>query len=81
MHTVVEFEFSDNNKSGIEGTGVINVHVVQSIATAVPITLTITPMEYSDYFGFDVPDFNPNSSNIATRMYLCFLLSCEVFCM
>ena len=70
---VVVFEFSDTDKDGSEETGVINVRVVQSVATAVPINLTITPTEYSDDFGFDVTDFDPNSPNIATRTYVCFL--------
>ena len=68
--TVVEFEFNDSDKNGSEDTGVINVRVLQSVRTAIPITLTITPNEYSDRFGFDVPDSNLNSSNIATRMYM-----------
>ena len=70
---VVVFEFSDTDKDGSEETGVINVRVVQSVATAVPINLSITPTEYSDEFGFDVPDYDPNSPNIATRTYVCFL--------
>lgn len=68
-YAVVEFEFDDSDKNGCEGTGVINVRVLQSVATAIPITLKITPNEYSDHFGFDVPDSNPDSSSIATRMY------------
>ena len=64
------FEFNATDKNGSEKTGVINVRVVQSVATAVPITLTITPTEYSDDFGFDVPDYDPNCPNNATRMYV-----------
>ena len=75
------FEFSDRDIDGPEKTGVINVRVVQSVATAVPITLTITPTEYSDEFGFDVPVFNPNSPNIATRTYVCFLPLYYVRCL
>ena len=70
---VVVFEFSDTDKDGGEESGVINIRVVQSVATAVPINLSITPTEYSDDFGFDLPDFDPNSPNIATRTYVCFL--------
>ena len=43
--------------------------MIQSVATAVSINLTITPTEYSDDFGFDVPDFDPYTPYNATRMY------------
>ena len=69
------------DKDGSEESGVINVRVVQSVATAVPINLTITPTEYSDDFGFDVPDYDPNSPNIATRTYVCFLPLYYVRCL
>ena len=70
------FKFNDTEKDGREETGGINVRVVQSVETAVPINLTITPIEYSDDFGFDVSDFDPNSPNIATRTYVSI---CDVF--
>ena len=73
LSIVVAFEFDDRDKIGDEDAGAINVRVVQSVATAVPITLTITPTEYSDDFGHDVSEFDPNSPNIATRTYVCFL--------
>ena len=75
IHTVVVFEFDDTDKDGGEETGVINVCVVQSVSTAVPINLTITPTEYSDDFGY-VLDFDPNSPNIATRTHVSI---CDVF--
>ena len=70
---VVVFEFSDIDRDGREETGVITVRVIQSVETAVPITLTITPTEYSDDFGFDISEFDSNSPNIATRTYVCLL--------
>ena len=59
-------------EEGREDSGVINVTVIQSVATAAPINLTITPTEYSPTFGY-IPPYDPATPNIATRMYATFL--------
>ena len=53
---------------GTEDSGVINVTVIQSIATATPINLTITPTELSPG---DIPSDLPfeDSPNIAIGTY------------
>ena len=61
-------------EEGREDSGVIDVSVIQSIATAAPINLTITPTEYSPTFGYITP-CDPATPNIATRMCATFLTS------
>ena len=65
---VVTFGFINLREEGSEDSEVINVTIVQNIATAAPINLTITPTEYSPVFG-PIPPFDPASPNIAKRMY------------
>ena len=68
--TVVTFQFINvMGEEGREDSCVIDVTVIQSVATAAPINLTITPTEYSPVFG-PIPQFDPTSPNIATRMYV-----------
>ena len=68
-YAVVTFEFIDTSAEGTEGSEVINVTITQSVATAAPITLTVTPTEYSPEFG-TIPPLDQASPNIATRMYM-----------
>jgi hypothetical protein len=63
---VVTFGFLNvMGEEGREDSGVIDVSVIQSIATAAPINLTITPTEYSSTFGY-IPPYDPATPNIAT---------------
>ena len=59
-------------EEGREDSGVIDVSVIRSVATAAPINLTITPTEYSSTFGY-IPPYDPATPNIATCMCATFL--------
>ena len=44
----------------------ISVTITRSAATAIPVTISLTPVEYDSSFGFVIPTFDPDSPNIAT---------------
>ena len=64
---VVEFGFLLTQVDGDEQDGKIDVSITKSVATATSFSLTVTPTQYNNLFGFSVPTFDPDSPNIATR--------------
>ena len=65
-HSVVEIGFFAMEEDGSEQDEEISVTITRSAATAIPVTISLTPVEYDSSFGFDIPTFDPDSPNIAT---------------
>ena len=66
---MVSFGFFESDNEGDENDGVLIVSVSRSVSTANDISLNFTTTEYDVSFGFldDVPPFNADSPNLATR--------------
>ena len=66
---MVSFGFFESDNEGDEKDGVLIVSVSRSVRTANDISLNLTTTEYDESFGFldEVPPFNPDSPNLATR--------------
>ena len=61
----MEIGFSAMEENGTEDEEIL-VTITRNSTTAIPVTLSLTPVEYDSSFGFDIPTFDPDSPNIAT---------------
>ena len=62
----MEFGFFATEVEGDEGSGEIIVTITRSVATALPMSFTLTPIEYNVSYGLDKPVSDPRSPNRAT---------------
>ena len=62
----MEIGFFAMEEDGREQDEEISVTITRSTATAIPVTISLTPVEYNNSFGFDAPTLKPNSPNVAT---------------
>ena len=63
----MDFSFFGEEAEAEEVFGQIDVTITRNVATASPVTFTLTPTAYDESFGFTIPPFDPRSPTIATR--------------